>query len=427
MASTRKSLAAVSAAVIAQAGLLFGDASSASASATATCSDQAYSSFVAEMRHAYDRISTDPAFAGIALLSRCGPIDIYATSALDATFQTSARAADPIGNFRFHRVSNGLVRLFQVQQAITSDFERLRTEGTAIFRYWPDMTTGRERIEVADATASQLSSLVGRYGAQYVDAVSVSRPALPIPTYDPSNDSPPWYGGDYIEWTDSGLEHDCSEAFGVHNSQHQFLLTAGHCSARGTTPITGESWINAVTSDQYGDLSGSLTNMGTVVYNSLGGEVDSALIQTSSYKQEWFGWYTSAHVVYQAGAARAGVGQTVCVNGAYEGTICSGVVQQSGYLGCQYVSGYAHPWCDLIQATNSGGSVIVGEGDSGGGGNFAGADILFARHDIAGEPRQSELPALDVAGQRLLAYRVLHRPAGDLSGNDELLRQPDVR
>jgi len=352
------------------------------ASTPLLCTDQLSSSFSDEMQRAYARIGNDPGYTGIALLAPCGPIDVYGPGGLNAGFQATTRGTDPIGDFRFHQVANGLQRLMQVQAAVSADFERLATQGVKIDRYWPDMTTGRERIEVADATTSVLAQLSAAYGPTFVDAVSVTQPVQRIPAYDPSNDSPPWYGADYIEWTDSGLYHLCTEAFGLHNSSSHFLLTAGHCSARNYVPITGETWINAVYNGS--SLIGSLGTIGSVVYNSLGGQIDAALIQVSSSNYEWNGWYTSASLVHQYSQARAGVGARVCTNGAYEGTICSGVVQQSGYLGCITVGGFAKPFCETIQATNTSGGVIVGAGDSGGGVTSQGP-TLFSHGIISAE------------------------------------------
>ena len=345
--------------------LLLALPTSGHAAAALPCSQGLHATLVDEAKRANNRIENDGGFTGIALIAQCGPIDVYGTDANTAQFQLTTSGPDAIQHFRFHVVANSLTRLMAVQDTISLDFEGLAGQGMNIYRYWPDMTRGKERIEVIGAGSTVLSVLAGRYGSSYVDPVGVVAVARPRPTWDPSYDSPPWYGGDYIEWTDSGSYNLCTEAFGLHAGSTQYLLTAGHCSARNNSPITGESWINAVYDGN--SLIGSLSTVGSVVYNSLGGQIDSALIQVSSSNQEWNGWYTSAYVNQQRTQSRAVVGETVCTNGAFEGTICSGVVQQSGYLGCQTVSGWPKPWCELIQATDPNGNVITGEGDSGGG------------------------------------------------------------
>lgn len=346
------------------------------------CSSSTHAHLELVMRAAYQHIEANPGYTGIALPEDCGAIDVYGTAGSASSIE---RALNSSTAFRVHSVRNSLASLLKVQATITSQYSALRGRGLDIRRYWPDMTSGLERIEVEGATPAQLSALASEFGAA-VDPVAVKGAPTIAPARDPSNDiAPPYDGADFIEYTDAqtATEWLCTGAFGLHDwtnnglTENYFMLTAGHCSVStpgdqgcnagcNNQPISGTAWINAAGTP---GLSGSLAPIGTVVGNSLGNQIDGALISVASRTstQEWNGWYTSANLNAQWVSNRALAGQTACMNGAYEGENCGGVVQTTGYLGCLTVQNFSKPWCDTIEAKNTSGGVIGGEGDSGGG------------------------------------------------------------
>jgi hypothetical protein len=128
------------------------------------------------LRAAAEAIRGLPGFTGIALLDPDGPVEIYGTAHELPKLMSAARAAASTGRFRGHKVRNDLQPLFGVQAKITADFSTLIESGFRLYRYWPDMASGLEVVELINATSAETASFERRYGSEFVRAVTVTNP-----------------------------------------------------------------------------------------------------------------------------------------------------------------------------------------------------------------------------------------------------------
>jgi len=348
----------------------------ATGSANAGCTATQHSALESAMRRAYDGIRALPSYTGIGLLSPCGPIDVFVQGGDPSAHKTILSAGLLAGEFQFHSVRNSLATLLGVQDRIADDFGALRDGGLDVYRFWPDMTTGLERIELVNATPMQIAQLGLRYGLNDVQVVSIHNAQPVTPTADDAHDTPAFSAGDFIENSSASTQEIglgyCTSAFGVHTGSGvtatHYALTAGHCSTdQNNNPITNTAWINAYDSDANGDPGGGLLPIGSVTKNLLGtNHLDASYIQSSTSTLVWQGQPIMNVQNSQFPATTALVGQTVCFNGGYDGEQCSATVQSTMYLGCWNVSGFAMPFCKEIEASRSDGNVLLGEGGSGG-------------------------------------------------------------
>lgn len=343
------------------------------------CTRNGYQATQAAMRAVYNAINTLPSYTGTALLNSCGPIDVYVTANGAAAAEAAAAAASPRTFLRFHFVRNSFQTLLRVQQQITTDYRSLVESGISIHQYWPDMTTGLERIEVVNATPSQVASLTRRYGSTNVSVTTIDNPSPIVVTDNATGqnaivDAPPWSGGDALYWTDGNWNYGCtagppvhtftSSVIGLPPTENYFLITAGHCELGINGTYEGNHLVlNGLTDAAYG----SNITVGDFGASGLGNSIDAMLIPTQgrSTHLDWLGWYQGGSQYPQLGPQTALVGDQVCAAGAYDGTNCWATVQQGGYRGCITVSDAATNlnFCNEINATNS--FPGVGQGDSG--------------------------------------------------------------
>lgn len=140
-----------------------------------TCSGVSQQQIASAMQEVYARISESPWFTGIAASGNCGPVDVYMTRVDPAVVTAALGGLSPVG-YRFHKVAHDLKTLLAVQDEITRAYSALSAQGMRIYRYWPDMTTGMERVELTDASPAQLREISRLFGASLVDPVTIHDP-----------------------------------------------------------------------------------------------------------------------------------------------------------------------------------------------------------------------------------------------------------
>lgn len=146
-----------------------------------------------------------------------------------------------------------------------ADRRALQRMGIRITQWGPDSVSGKLRIYLTHYSRAAARALYNRYG----QGILVSTRSMPRPApANRSNNSAPFFGGDFINILDS-LDSFCTGGPVVLDASNaDFMLTAGHCVAELGAPV--------FTSDPAQD---QLQPMGTVTERSLcDGCLDVALI-----------------------------------------------------------------------------------------------------------------------------------------------------
>jgi hypothetical protein len=239
-------------------------------------------------------------------------------------------------------------QLQAIEQAVRPDRERpalgRSVMGTQIDPQANTVTVFADGKDVADLRRRAADE----FGAAVrVEAVPVRNGAVGV-DLGRTNDSAPWYGGDYV----SGLSAtgqgstNCSTAFTITNAYGEdFMLSAGHCIAKG-----------------WGVTNGN-TNMGRVVHRNFpaSSNLDNELIGGSSYAAFiWIGpggASSGQTAIAVNGVANSCTGCAVFLDGAVTGQVKGTLV---GVPYCaQFPSGYSCNVQDLNTRRCAG-------GDSGG-------------------------------------------------------------
>lgn len=177
------------------------------------------------------------------------------------------------------------------------------------------------------------------------------------------DDSAPWNGGDFI--TDGGVTCTSGPPVVSNVTGKNYLLTAGHCFAGGTSVLNG--------TPEY-PVSGTRTRVGGVSSRDWApNSIDSELIDTSqnggSSRLVWRGggWTSNTQYrAYQSGGEQALQGQHVCASGAFEGETCNLLVTTGSGEACAGPSYSRSCKQDRAQIDPVSLTSVVGEGDSGG-------------------------------------------------------------
>ena len=297
-------------------------------------------------------------FGGMQLTAHRSHAVVFLTS-LQPAVERAIEGSSPRSDFTFVRTQHSLAWLLALERRIARDNRPLAASGIHLVMWGPDISTGRERLDVVDLTRQDADELALRYGSENLLLRSVPPKSYPILAVDRGHDLPPWNGGDFITDVTTG---DCSSGFGVTDSSgEQYLLTAGHCY-----PV-GDAVLNGAVTQNYG----TFTSMGTVSANSFSAQLDAELVDTSvlgSSRITFIGSSTSPQEAINSGTASNIAGNQVCQDGAFEGQICGLVIQSGGPM-CINESEPGGPTstvCEIYQANNPSGGIAVGQGDSGG-------------------------------------------------------------
>lgn len=157
-------------------------------------------------------------------------------------------------------------------------------------------------------------------------------------TTDARNDSPPYFGG---AWLQSSIT-DCTAGYSItNNAGNRYMVTAGHCFPNGAA-----------------------TNMGTAIRPSQGDPWpywDWEIIGGRSYSATIYDSVTTSRRVKNA--SNPGANSVYCTDGRRSGFRCDGKVKNIDQTLC--IDGMPDCWHNLAEFTWPDGRVVV-PGDSGG-------------------------------------------------------------
>ena len=209
----------------------------------------------------------------------------------------------------------------------------------------------------AAALDEQARALEERYGP----GLRVSRLEAEAVLTGRADDHPQWYGGDFINSTrtDFGVTsyHYCTSAFPLTNpAGNSFILTAGHCY------VPGERIYNGIP-PSYGIGGWNRNLIGTLYTRTFNtGYPDAGLIAADGSRGMWTGSSAApTRPVTIDALIDPWPGMPLCIDGAYEGEVCSLTVGNPDHPVC-----IGSAPCFPHQATTDGWTAqAIGDGDSG--------------------------------------------------------------
>lgn len=224
----------------------------------------------------------------------------------------------------------------------------------------PDPEAGIIDVQLGNATADQIAQAQEALAAYNVSISSTSDPA-PTTSVGTNSayDSSPFAGADFITSvnTTTGVATFCTSAVGVTIGGVSRTLTAGHCGTRG--------WTNETYNGT--NLFGSGHSMGTSYGNTWNTttHLDQQILPADTGNSVWTGdGYQSDSTAGVTGDPAPSIGESVCTDGAYEGTACYGSVQKTPFNACSTIGGIYT--CHIYEAIQPNHYIFLGEGDSGG-------------------------------------------------------------
>ena len=236
---------------------------------------------------------------------------------------------------------------------LVSDTGQL-ADGTQVAGWYPSYDGGEVTFEVAESSLRSRSLDLPRQ----VDGISMNFKfgITNTPTAPRIDNTPGVAGGALMQDTKTA----CTTGFPIIRSQDQEPgnLSADHCGSGmgeewfwGTTGGTAQEHLVGVTGGQAYTGSGMGTDLELFV---LGDSVTGSMA-----------WGTNSSFWYYPinGYFAAVVGQHVCYNGAYSGSVCSNEVTGTNYQACY---GLSLPCYRLTRTQHVLGTPAAGNGDSGG-------------------------------------------------------------
>lgn len=319
-------------------------------------------------------------YAGVAVDPTSGMVDLYLTdvaagarAAAEARFPASQRTL-----IRVHRAPLTRASLQADVDRVGDIGARLVAEHIPFQSYGPDFEHGYVLVGLVDPTAAQSAAAARAFSGLPVHLSSVARQQLdslagrtpPASLSDCTNlanracDNAPWTGGDFI-YNSDGV--NCSDSWPISYGGKTYIMTAGHCDE------TGATWQNGSTVGRIG----SSTVLGAGTSNLYSSQLDVQLISVSSSRPSiWVGTYPADTPATQFAYRAPVMGESVCVDGAYDGMQCTGTGEDSlgRALGitdidfCEIVDNddVNSKICGLATANGVSNQVLVGAGDSGG-------------------------------------------------------------
>lgn len=224
-------------------------------------------------------------------------------------------------------------------------------DGTQVAMWYPSDDGSSVTFELAAGEASVARSAL----PDDIDGLPINYrfgteldPALRV------NYTVPVYNG--VQMSRSGGGAACTSGFPVIQTIIGWTgnLTADHCGSG-----TGEKWLQGYSPHVMGYSSGQLpygTQIGTDLEVLTSGSGASGRMAWGSAVAEWAGYPINGYF-------SAVVGQQVCHNGAYSGSVCFNNVTSTATAACY---GGGLPCYLVVQTQNNSGVPAAGNGDSGG-------------------------------------------------------------
>lgn len=259
--------------------------------------------------HAYNRSHPGSGFAGVKIDPYHGQIDVYWHNTFPASISSLLKRSTSANvHISIHPADHSLAEL-QAAQSILVD--SLVAHHTTFASVGPNTDGSGLRLERPASTAFGPDAAISESAAVSATTgipVAVANGSVPQ-LADRLVDTAPYWGGDYIQGSQSGPS--CSSGFPVFApGGNTYLLTADHCDENGSFP----TWFNG-NGDQIGSVAGvNPTN-------------DAMLIQTVATDHViWTGSSltdpTNQTILQVNGAGEPTQGELTCTSGAYSGEEC---------------------------------------------------------------------------------------------------------
>jgi V8-like Glu-specific endopeptidase len=196
-----------------------------------------------------------------------------------------------------------------------------------------DPANDRVVIEAATVTQEMREALAARYGSTRV-ALQIT-PSLALPSWKATrqHDTPPYYGGAYIE----SSVGSCTAAFAWTHQGVSYLLTAGHCTSLHGYVNNNDTTLGTVSADNWNNTTGSVKLSGLDYYS---GDASTVRLYDTSYGRVYKGSASSStsRAVTSRYDRRSLVGDTYCVSGMRTGEMCGWRVVAT-YMTVKYSDG----------------------------------------------------------------------------------------
>lgn len=235
----------------------------------------------------------------------------------DTEFTTMS--ADVIVEPVVYYVPNTVAQLVSAQDEVLTLTEATLPGASSLRTAAIDPANDRVIIEATSVTQAMREALAARYGSARV-ALQLT-PGLELPSDKQASrqyDTPPYYGGGYIENSGGG---SCTAGFAWTHQGVSYLLTAGHCTTLGGYVNNHVTTLGYVTKDNWNNSTGSVKLSGLDYYS---GDASTVRLYTTSYGRVWRGGSnsTNSRAVTSKYDRRSLVGDSYCVSGQVTGEMC---------------------------------------------------------------------------------------------------------
>lgn len=338
--------------------------------------------------------TADPDYAGVALDSRAGVVNLYLTSS-SAAVRTRILRGVPAGLrtlVHVHQVPESQAALQGFLADTSTAVRRLNARRVPVQSWWPDFQHGVIGVVLYKPSATQLrlarAALAGipvsltTTTVRIVPTSLATRRAHAAPAsfsnctgvLNRACDTPAWAGGDFID----DQSYACTDSWPVVIGSSYYLLTAGHCD------VAGKTWLNGYSTTSVSIGSGTTIGAGASNALQTSANLDAQLLPvataTGVVPSVWTGSYPQNSITQLLGNTSPVVGTVICNDGAFEGTICGAPVSQVNTCVNNQSLDYGGTanFCSLDVASLPTGQVLTGQGDSGGPDYVAGPGGVFA-------------------------------------------------
>ncbi|MFC5464998.1 S1 family peptidase [Lederbergia graminis] len=282
-------------------------------------------------------------YAGVELTNDGSAVKIYLTK-LSTEITSSIKNNIAADKILFHKSPNSLKQMLSIQEKVKDAFSDLKNnKDIKIVTFGPHIKAGKVKIEVENLTESEKKYLIEKFGESNIIIEDINPDDVPKLWASRVNDYAPWNGGDLIRDYRDAL---CTSGFPVHDSNNEYLLTAGHCFTEGLAVYNSSTYMGFISDRDF-------TNYG----------LDTELIDVNGGSSDliWIGSATNPVIAQVTGATTSPVGYEVCQSGALSGEICDLVIKDNNLC-----VDFGVLLCDLVKTQHQYGNTAGQPGDSGG-------------------------------------------------------------
>jgi len=282
------------------------------------------------------------------------------TSAIESSMASvlapyeASNLALPVSSIVIAPATASLTTLNAIQQTITSNVQTLRLAGVQLESWGVDIMANDVHVSVNGATAASSATLHALVG---LNNLSVSDDGVVTNLYSRQTDTFPWFGGDFIS-PGQNQAFVCTSGFPISEGGVTFNVTAGHCSAGQSPPVSfnqnGQGYGETYQIQYCSNCSGDFETL-TTFPESAAGQVWTGTPTSGSYEQ-----------VGGVGLSQI-VGEKACFDGyaferdeGYGSAVCNNI---KAFNQCKSVKGTYT--CGLTKVGSTSAPPMTEEGDSG--------------------------------------------------------------